>query len=149
MKTIDEIQYGLPTLIIDFDYVNKTYPDFDITESYLGDNLWWTFKKSQKRDKYAVDLENFINTTYNNLLKGVPYFFVDLIHNQTKTLIRVIRKINSFKKIFTYLNGNMMYIYGDNIVFGVDLRLARYMGINSEVLSFWMIARYLLNIKTF
>lgn len=132
VKTIDEIEHGLPTLIIDFDYVNKTYPDFDITESYLGDNLWWTFKKSQKRDKHAIDLENFINTTYNNLLKNIPYFFVDLIHNQKKTLVRIIRKIHSFKEIYTYINGDMMYVYGDSIVFGIDLRLAKYMGINSD-----------------
>jgi hypothetical protein len=132
VKTIDEIQCGLPTLIVDFDYVNKTYPDFDITDSYLGDNLWWTFKKSQKRDKYAIDLENFVNTTYNNLLKGVPYFFVDLIQNQPKTLVRVIRKIYDFKEIYTYVNGDMMYVYGQNVVFGIDLRLAKYMGIDSN-----------------
>ena len=132
VKTINEIEHGLPTLIIDFDYVNKTYPDFDITESYLGNNLWWTLKKTQKRDKYAIDLDNFINTTYNNLLKNIPYFFVDLIHNQKKTLVRVIKKIHSFKETYTYLHGDMMYVYGDSIVFGIDLRLARYMGINSD-----------------
>ena len=130
VKTMDEIQHGLPTLIVDFDYVNQKYPDFDITESYLGDNLWWTFKKTQKRDKHVEDLENFINTVYTNLFKNVPYFFVDLIHNSNKTLVRVIRKFHSMKEIYTYEHGDMLYIYGDNIIFGLDLRLASYIDID-------------------
>jgi hypothetical protein len=131
VKTMDEIEHGLPTLIVDFDYVNQKYPDFDITESYLGDNLWWTFKKTQKRDKHVEDLENFINTVYTNLFKNIPYFFVDLIHNSNKTLVRVIRKFHLMKGIYTYEHGEMLYIYGDNIIFGVDLRLASYIGIDS------------------
>jgi hypothetical protein len=129
-----EIQHGLPTLIVGIDLADKYYPDFDITEICLAPNVYWTFKKTQKRDKHTEDLNFFINKIYTDMLKGVTYFFVDLIQNQTKTLKRVIQKIRSFKHITTYIHGEMVYIYSDNLIFGIDLKLVKYIGMNSEKL---------------
>lgn len=134
VKTMDEIQHGLPTLIVGLDLADKYYPDFDITNICLAPNVYWTFKKSQKRDKYAEDLDFFINKVYHDLLKGVTYYFVDLIQNQTKTLKRIIQKIREFKTITTYIHDEMVYLYSDNLIFGIDLKLARYIGMDSEKL---------------
>jgi hypothetical protein len=134
VKTMGEIQHGLPTLIVGIDLADKYYPDFDITEICLAPNVYWTFKKTQKRDKHTEDLNFFINKIYTDMLKGVTYFFVDLIQNQTKTLKRVIQKIRSFKHITTYIHGEMVYIYSDNLIFGIDLKLVKYIGMNSEKL---------------
>jgi hypothetical protein len=52
----------------------------------------------------------------------------------------------------------MLYLYGDNIIFGIDLKLLKFMGINTDkvlnkiklkVRCFMMKLRYLLNIKCF
>ena len=53
VKSMDEIIHGLPTLIIGFDYVNKNYPDFNILDIELEPNLYWTVKKTERRDKHA------------------------------------------------------------------------------------------------
>ena len=134
VKTMGEIQHGLPTLIVGLDLADKLYPDFDITNICLAPNIYWTFKKTQKRDKYAEDLNFFINKVYYDLLKGVTYYFVDLIQNKTKTLKRVIQKIREFKDITTYIHNDMIYIYSDNLIFGLDLKLARYIGMDDKKL---------------
>ncbi len=134
VKTMDEIQHGLPTLIVGLDLADKYYPDFDITDICLAPNVYWTFKKTQKRDKHTEDLNFFINKVYTSMLKGVTYYFVDLIQNQSKTLKRVIKKIREFKHITTYINGEMIYIYSDNLIFGIDLKLARYIGMDVDKL---------------
>lgn len=134
VKTMDEIQHGLPTLIVGLDMADKLYPDFDITNICLAPNVYWTFKKTQKRDKYAEDLNFFINKVYTDMLKGVTYYFVDLIQNQTKTLKRVIKKIREFKHITTYIHKDMVYLYSDNLIFGIDLKLARYIGMDVDKL---------------
>jgi hypothetical protein len=134
VKTMDEIQHGLPTLIVGLDLTDKLYPDFDITNICLAPNVYWTFKKTQKRDKYAEDLNFFINKVYTDMLKGVTYYFVDLIQNQTKTLKRVIKKIREFKHITTYIHKDMVYLYSDNLIFGIDLKLARYIGMDVDKL---------------
>jgi hypothetical protein len=132
VKTMDEIQHGLPTLIVGLDLADKLYPNFDITNICLAPNVYWTFKKTQKRDKHTEDLNFFINKVYTDMLKGVTYYFVDLIQNQTKTLKRVIKKIREFKHITTYIHKDMVYLYSDNLIFGIDLKLARYIGMDVD-----------------
>jgi len=53
VESMDEIIHGLPTLIVDYYYIDKHYPNFDIAVSKIQDNLFWTFKRTHKRDKYT------------------------------------------------------------------------------------------------
>jgi hypothetical protein len=41
------VKNGLPTLIIDYNYVEKNYPNFDIGTNCLSKDLYWTFKKTK------------------------------------------------------------------------------------------------------
>ena len=123
---------GLPTLIVGYDYVNNNYPDFDITDISLGNNLYWTFKRTEKRDKYEEDLNWFIQKAYKNLVKEIIYIFVDPLQHQPKTLIKIIRKIYSLPNITTYVNNKMCYIYSEKLVFGIDLKLIKFVGLNLE-----------------
>ncbi len=45
---------------------------------------------------------------------------------------KVIGKIKSLSSIITYQHGSMLYIYGDNIIFGVDLSFIEFIGLNPE-----------------
>ena len=132
VKTMDEIQHGLPTLIIDYDYVVKHYPDFDITNMLLEPNIYWTLKKNQSRDKHNEDLNIFINKVYEDLFKKITYFFVDVIQYQRKSIVKTIRKIHSIKNKYTYFHKDMVYIYGDNLIFGIDLKLLKFIGLDTN-----------------
>ena len=132
VKSMDEIIHGLPTLIIGFDYVNKHYPDFNILDIELEPNLYWTVKKTERRDKHAEDLTWFINKVYNDLTKDIKYIFVDPLQYNSKSLWKIIRKIYSIKNLVTFVNGDMLYIYGDKFIFGVDLKLMSYIGIKKD-----------------
>ena len=132
VKSMDEIIHGLPTLIIGFDYVNKHYPDFNILDIELEPNLYWTVKKTERRDKHAEDLTWFINKVYNDLTKDIKYIFVDPLQYNSKSLWKIIRKIYSIKDLVTFVNGDMLYIYGDKFIFGVDLKLMSYIGIKKD-----------------
>jgi hypothetical protein len=132
VTSFSDIIEGLPTLIVGYDYVNDKYPDFDITDICLGGNLYWTFRKTEKRDKYEQDLKWFITKVYADLTNELSYIFVDPIQYRGKTLVKIIKKIYSLKNIISYVNDEMIYIYGDKLIFGVDLRLLTYMGINIQ-----------------
>lgn len=132
VTSFSDIIEGLPTLIVGYDYVNEKYPDFDITDICLGGNLYWTFRKTEKRDKYEQDLKWFITKVYADLTNELSYIFVDPIQYRGKTLVKIIKKIYSLKNIISYVNNEMIYIYGDKLIFGVDLRLLTYMGIDTE-----------------
>lgn len=132
VKSMDEIIHGLPTLIIGFDYVNKHYPDFNILNFTIEPNLYWTFRKNEKRDKYEHDLSLFITKVYCDLVQEISYIFVDPIHYNKKTLYKIIKKIKSLKNIVSYIHNDMIYIYSDKLIFGVDLNLLEYIGFKKD-----------------
>lgn len=132
VKTMDEINHSLPTLVVGYDYVKKTFPDFDITNIQLKENVYWTFKKTEKRDKFEEDMNWFIYKAYHELVKNISYIFVDPIQYDNKTLIKITRKILSMKNIITYVNNEMMYVFGEKYIFGIDLKLLKYIGLNVD-----------------
>ena len=132
VTTMGDIIHGLPTLIIGYDYVNKHYPDFDITNICLEKDLYWTFKRTERRDKFEEDLNWFITKIYTDLTKQINYVFVDPIQQQTKTLYKIIRKIKNIEYKITYVHGDMIYVYGDNLIFGIDLKLLKFMSIDTN-----------------
>ncbi len=132
VKTMEEIIHGLPTLIVGYEYVNKHYPNFDITSIKLNENLYWTFKRTERRDKFEEDLEWFKTKVFEDLTKHVNYIFVDPIQQETHTLWKIVRKIANLKYKITYVQDEMFYVYGDNLIFGIDLKLLRFMSMNID-----------------
>ena len=130
VKTMDEIINGLPTLIVGFDLTDKLYPDFDITNMDLGNNIYWTFKRIERRDQFQEDLFSFTSKVYKKMLVDVSYVFVDPIQQNGKTLRKIIGKILSIKNLISFQNGQMIYIYGENLIFGIDLTLIHYVGLD-------------------
>ena len=135
VDSIDNIILGIPTLIVGFDLTESLYPDFDILDICVKDNIYWTFKKIEKRDKYNEDLDWFITKVYSDLTKDINYIFVDPILLKPKTLIKIVRKIYSIEFLTTYVYNDMLYIYGDKIVFGIDLKLFKFIGFNTKKLK--------------
>ena len=132
VDSLNDILEGLPTLIVGYERVNKLYPDFDITTNKINDKTYWTFKKNEKRDKYEEDLRWFIKKVYSDLINNLSYVFVDPLQYRKKTLIKIIKKILSSKNIISYLHDEMVYVYTDNIIFGVDLKLFKFLGFNID-----------------
>lgn len=132
VSSIDDIIVGLPTLVIGYDYVNKHYPNFDIGEILISDNVYWTFKRTEKRDKHSEDLNWFILKVYGDLLNKLSYIFVDPIQYKPKTLVKIIRKILNINNKIAYLSGSMVYIYGYEYIFGIDLKLLEFIGLDVD-----------------
>ncbi len=132
VKSMDEIIHGLPTLIISFTYVNKHYPDFDVMEMHIKDNLYWTCTPTEGRDKFREDVFHFVYMVYKDLFEKISYVFVDPIQYKPRVLVKILKKIYSLENKITYINGKMIYIYSDNFIFGVDLKLLDYIGMDIE-----------------
>lgn len=132
VKTMDDIIHGLPTLIVGYDYIDKHYPSFDITNKELDKDLYWTFKRTEKRDKFEADIEWFKSKIFEDLTKKINYVFVDPIQYKPSTLIKIVRKIIKLHNKITYIQGDMIYIYGDDLIFGIDLKLFKFMSMNID-----------------
>lgn len=132
VTSLDEIIQGLPTLIVGIELVIKSFPNFNILSKTLEPNLYWTFKRTEKRDKFEEDLKWFTKLVYSELIKDIHYVFLDPIQDNNKKTYKISKKILGLKNPITYVHGEMLYIYGENIIFGVDLNLLSYLGLNKD-----------------
>lgn len=132
VNTLDDIIQGIPTLIIGWDIVKTINPEADFIDKKLSDDIFWTFKKTERRDLFEEDLYNFINYSYNKLIRNIKYEFIDLIQYSESELKVTFKKIKNSKNVIGYKYQNMLYIYVDNLIYGVDIKLIKYIGHDTE-----------------
>lgn len=130
------IDTDLPTLLVGYNLTNESFPEFDITEPIIRDGLFWTFKRTERRDKYEEGLRRFIKYVFDNATNGVKYIFTDLMVMRPTTLIKIYRHLLS-SDTTVYMFDDRAYIYdGKDTVIGVDFYLFEYFGYSPEKLKF-------------
>lgn len=136
VDSMDNIIHGLPTLIVGWDIVKTIEPDADFIVRKLSDDIFWTFKKTERRDMFENDLYDFIHYSYNLLINDVDYKFIDLIQLTETELKNTFKKIKNNSNVIGYIHENMLYIYSEKTVYGLDLKLVSYLEFNlSEILT--------------
>jgi hypothetical protein len=130
VQSMDEIIHGLPTLIIGFDLTDKLFRNYDVGNIKVTDNVYWTTKKTESRDKHNIELEWFKHFAYHELIKDINYIFVDPIQYKKKSLLKILKKIYTIPNKISYQHNDMIYIYSDKFIFGVDLKLIKYIGLD-------------------
>jgi len=130
VQSMEEIIHGLPTLIIGFDLTDKLFPNYDVGNIKVTDNIYWTTKKTESRDKHNIELEWFKHFAYHELIKDINYIFVDPIQYKKKSLLKILKKIYTIPNKISYQHNDMIYIYSDKFIFGVDLKLIKYIGLD-------------------
>jgi hypothetical protein len=131
-RKLETIDGSLPTLIVGWEKTKEIYGDkVSILHKKIDDKTQWTFSTKERKVDYDKDIESYMSNCYSNIGKDINYIYVDVIHDSKKKIKKIIRKIYSLKnpKVYNHLN-RMIYIYGDNIVFGVDTEMLSYIGID-------------------
>ena len=132
VNSLDDIINGLPTLIIGWDIVKTIDPNVDFIDKKLSEDIFWTFKKTERRDIFEDDFYNFNEFCYKLLIKNVQYRFIDLIQINENELKNIFKFIKKTENVIGYLYNNMLYIFVENIIYGIDLNLVKYMNYNTD-----------------
>lgn len=124
-KKIDEVDDTLPTLIIGWGQTKDIFGEsVSILHKKISNKILWTFSTKERKSEYETDLDEFISYCYNSFGSNIPYVYLDLLYGKRNINFKIIRKILSLKNPTTYISpNNMVYIYGENIIFGVDLNI--------------------------
>lgn len=126
VESLDNIIQGLPTLIIGWDIVKTINPNADFIDKKLSNDIFWTFKKTERRDIFEEDLYNFIHHTYNRLVNDIKYQYIDFIQLDEDEIKEIFNQIKN-KKSITYFYNNMLYIHNEKTIYGIDLKLVKYL----------------------
>jgi hypothetical protein len=133
-KDLDTINDSLPTLIIGWSNTKELIKEeISILHKEINDNLFWTFSPKERKVDYDKDIITFKKKCYNKIGNNIPYVYLDILHGKFHINKKIIQKIYTLSEPISYISkNNMLYIFGENIIFGVDLNICELIGINKE-----------------
>ena len=135
VESFDDIIQDIPTLIIGFDEIETLVPDFNIFEHKINDELFWTFHKNEKKDKFNEIVIEFIDYCFSVLVKDVKYIYIDPIHYSGSKLKKISKKISELTNPKGIIVDNrVIYIYGDNMIFSFDTDVCELVDIKKDTL---------------
>ena len=124
VRDSDSLVPGIPTLIIGWDRVKELYPDALIIEWNVADNVYWTYGKYDRRDKYEANVSKFNDLAFKKFIESVGYVFYDVLATDSAKFSSFIASIQDETPKTIYVSSDMMYIYykGRDKVVGISLR---------------------------
>ncbi len=131
---IESIDNSLPTLIIGWNKIKEIFGNkISILNKKISYNLFWTFLPKERRVDYDDDINKFKKICIDRFGNELSYVYIDPIHDKSKKIKKILKKIYSLEESISYITDkNMLYILGDNIIFGVDLNITEFMGIQND-----------------
>ena len=133
VNDISEADPTKPILYIGYKNAKKVEGYKNILDKKIKDNIFWTFKKTESRSDYEIDLENFYKYIINNILDNINYYYINIIYikyNKLKKLYNIL--FNYREQKYIYISKNMIYFQYENNTYGISLSLLEYMGISTE-----------------
>lgn len=133
VNDISEADPTKPILYIGYKNAKKVEGYKNILDKKIKDNIFWTFKKTESRSDYEIDLENFYKYIINNILDNINYYYINIIYikyNKLKKLYNIL--FNYREQKYIYISKNMIYFLYENNTYGISLSLLEYMGISTE-----------------
>ena len=105
---------------------------FNILDKRISNNVYWTFKKTEKRDDFENDLSLFYKICIENVVHEVKYYYVNFINLKYSKVKKMHNILFSDDKKYIYINNNMIYVLYEKNVLGLSLSLLKYCGIDNK-----------------
>lgn len=121
-----------PCIIIGYNKVKLlNLPNLNILDRKLSNNTFWTFSKTDKRDLYEKDINEFNKFCKVNALKNLKYKYINVLtinYTGIKFLLELLKL--PFDK-YVYIENGTVYLSGyRDYVFGLSLRILKYANYN-------------------
>lgn len=131
-RCMDCLDDTLPTLIIGYDNAQEYIKDFNILKKdYPEQNLYWTFKKTERRDEHNEDLKKFCNKVLKEQAEKAKYEYIDILNMGYRRISNLIKYIDGTDhKRVLFIKG-FVFIYSErySVVWGLSLKLCEFLGI--------------------
>lgn len=131
---ISQVEEDKPYLIVGLSEAKKIASDkFSILNKSLGNNCYWTFGRTEKRDEFEKDIKFFFNNIINININNIKYYYIDVYNINYNILKRLIKLCYSSNLKYIYIWNDMIYIQcKENNIIGISLKMIKYYGIKSD-----------------
>ena len=128
---------NIPTLLIGKKDLMETGYTLSVLNRQMGDNLYWTYTKMEKRNIHETDITAFYEIVFKKLYRDIKYFnksIYTINYSVVKDIFSLLNNECIYKCI--YISKNHVYIYYNNNVIGFSLEEIKYVGISvTKVMS--------------
>lgn len=133
-ENIGSIDNFIPTLIIGKKNAEDIYgkENIKVLDKKITDNVSWTFDKVERRNEYERDLKAFNDSLIKTIKKNIKYEFFNIYIEPISRIKKLISFIKSSKIKYLYIFNDHIYMYYNNIVYGISLSDIEYFGINKN-----------------
>ena len=122
-----------PTLFVGVENARKNIEGFSILKKKYGDNIFWTYKKTEKRVDFEDDINYFYNNIIYNISCNIKYYYINIINLKYNKIKKLYNILFSREKKYIYISNDMIYVlYKENIILGISLNLLEYIKIKKE-----------------
>jgi hypothetical protein len=136
IKVVSSYRYiedkNKPILIIGLEEAKKNASSFSILDKKIGEKMFWTFGKREKRTDYEKDIEKFQEYVLKCALEEIKYYYLNILtikYTKVKKLLKIIA--NSEEKTF-FVDKNMIYMFYKEYVLGLSIDILGYVGIKKK-----------------
>ena len=119
-----------PIIIIGLEEAKKVSPNFSILNKMLDIDVFWTFGKTERRVDYERDLDKFYDYVLNKSIENIKYYYINILTIKYNKIKKLLNIINSKEKKYIYTSNDMIYIYYNNNILGISLKILKYININ-------------------
>ena len=121
-----------PILVVGWKNAKNCDGYTSILEKQLGENIYWTFSKSESRSDFETDLQTFYSIIYNNILNNINYNYIDIFKLKYNKLKKLYSILYSREKKNIYNSNVVVYILHESSVLGLSLTVLEYCGIKTD-----------------
>ena len=124
-----------PVLIVGIKLAKKYIDNFSILDKKVNDKLFWTFKKTEKREDFENDINNFYNYIIYNISNNIKYYYINILKLKYNKIKKLYNIIFSSEKKYIYISNNMMYfLHNEKDVFGISISILEFLNIDIKKL---------------
>lgn len=133
-ENIGSIDNFIPTLIIGKKKAEEIYgkENIKVLDKKITNNVSWTFDKVERRNEYERDLKMFNDSLIKTIKKKIKYEFFNIYIEPISRIKKLISFIKSPKLKYIYIFNGHIYMYYNDIVYGISLSDIEYLGINKQ-----------------
>ena len=126
------VDSNIPTLIIGRSLAEDIYgkDKIKVLNKQIENNVYWTFGKTERRVDYEDDVFKFYVNTINRIEKNVDYIYFNIFKETKDNVKYFFRWLYGNDEKYIFMDKNHLYIYYNNIVYGISLEDVNYYGGN-------------------
>lgn len=118
---IEQDSYGVPTIIVGWNIIKEKFPNQNIFDKKLKDNLYWTYSHSEDKKLFLQEIEEFF---YRQIKNWLPTEFIeyDSLFSSLSFYDFYSNNLNENMPLFVYFDSGALYLRNDGKNYIVNIK---------------------------